>query len=386
VGRPNDRARRQEVEIMGIRGIERIVDGDGHVLEDEAAIKQYLPREWQSNTTTRTFGVFPHLDHLHHVLARNPPGAFEDPSPAGWVRFLDELGIDAAVLYPTAALSFGKMIDVDLAIGTARAYNDWLHATYLQRDPRLKGVALLPLQDPDAAVIELRRAVTEQGMVGGLLPSTGLKSHLGDKLYWPVYAEADRLGCGLAVHGGAHSGLGFDHLNVFAAIHALGHPFGIAIVFASLVINGIFDKFPNVRFGFLEGGVGWFLLALERLEGSYKAFTPYDPRGEFLRLEPGESVADYIIRHVKAGRIYVGVEGEEPALAYAVKAVGPEAFVFSSDFPHEVNIDTCRHEVEEVLENDALSADDKRAIFYRNAERLYGLAGASQPSAPAGAR
>src|SRR5581483_4454935 len=185
--------------------------------------------------------------------------------------------------------------------------------------------------------------------------STGLKSHLGDKLYWPVYAEADRLGCGLAVHGGAHSGLGFDHLNVFAAIHALGHPFGIAIVFASLVINGIFDKFPNVRFGFLEGGVGWFLLALERLEGSYKAFTPYDPRGEFLRLEPGESVADYIIRHVKAGRIYVGVEGEEPALAYAVKAVGPEAFVFSSDFPHEVNIDTCRHEVEEVLENDALS-------------------------------
>ena len=103
-------------------------------------------------------------------------------------------------------------------------------------------MALLPLQDPDAAVTELRRAVTEQGMVGGLLPSTGLKSHLGDKLYWPVYAEADRLGCGLAVHGGAHSGLGFDHLNVFAAIHALGHPFGIAIVFASLVINGIFDS------------------------------------------------------------------------------------------------------------------------------------------------
>jgi predicted TIM-barrel fold metal-dependent hydrolase len=365
---------------MATGGIERIVDADGHVLEDKEAIKRYLPAGWQGNTTTRTFGVFPHLDHLHHVLARNPPGAFEDPSPEGWVRFLDGLGLDAAVLYPTDGLVFGKMVDVDLAIGTARAYNDWLHATYLQRDPRLKGIALIPLQEPEAAVAELRRAVTELGMVGALLPSTGLPTHLGDKLYWPVYAEADRLGCCLSVHGGAHSGLGFDHLNVFAAIHALGHPFGITIAFASLVINGICDRFPNARFAFLEGGVGWFIMALERLEGSYKAFTPYDPRGEYLRLEPGETVADYVRRHVRAGRIYVGVEGGEPALAYAVQTLGPEAFVYSSDFPHEVNLDTCRHEMDEVLENAALSLDDKRAIFYRNAERLYALAPAAAPT------
>jgi len=149
------------------------------------------------------------------------------------------------------------------------------------------------------------------------------------------------------------------------------------------VINGIFEKFPNARFGFLEGGVGWFLMALERLEGSYKAFTPYDPRAELLRLEPGESVAAYVLRHVKAGRIFVGVEGGEPALAYAVKTLGPEAFVFSSDFPHEVNVATCRHEIEEVLENAELSLEDKRAIFYRNAERLYGLAPAAEPAAPA---
>ncbi len=371
---------------MALRGIERIIDADGHVLEDKEAIKKYLPPEWQDNTTTRTLGVFPHLDHMHHVLAHNPPGAFRDYGPDGWVRFLDALGLDAAVLYPTDALAFGKMIDADLAIGTARAYNDWLYDTYLRRDPRLKGIGLLPLQEPDAAVAELRRIVADLGMVGGLLPSTGLKSHLGDKLYWPVYAEADRLGCCLSVHGGAHSGLGFDHLNVFAAIHALGHPFGITIAFASMVINGIFERFPRARFGFLEGGVSWFLLALERLTGSYGAFTPYDPRGEFLQLEAGESVADYVVRHVKAGRIFVGVEGDEPVLAYAVKAVGPEPFVFSSDFPHEVNIETCQHEVEEILDNPELSEADKRAIFYQNAQRLYGLARPAEPSAASGAR
>ena len=366
---------------MAVHGMERIIDGDGHVIEDIEGIKAYLPGEWQANTTTRTQGVFPRLDHMHNSLDTNPPGAFINPGPDGWVRFLDELGLDAAVLYPTAGLAFGKMIDIDLAVGTARAYNDWLYEAYLKRDERLKGIALIPLQDPEAAVAELRRAVEQQGMVGALLPSTGLKSHLGDKMYWPVYTEAERLGCCLAVHGGAHSGLGFDHMNVFAATHALGHPFGIAIVFASMVINGIFDRFPNARYGFMEGGVGWFLMALERLEGSYRAFTPHYPK---LALEPGESPADYAMRHVKAGRLFVGVEGEEPDLGHAVRSRGAEAFVFSSDFPHEVNIETCKHEVEEVLENDELDAAAKRAIFYENAERFYGLAAPSPAAAGEG--
>ena len=348
----------------------RMIDGDGHVLEDIEAIKRYLPEAWGANTTTRTQGVFPRLDHMHNSLSINPPGAFQNPGPDGWVRFLDELRFEAAVLYPTAGLAFGKMLDLELTVATARAYNDWLHEAYLQRDARLRGIGLIPFQDPQAAVAELRRIVTEYGMAGALIPSTGLKSHLGDAIYWPIYAEADRLGCALAVHGGAHSGLGFDHLNDFAAIHALGHPLGIAIVFASIAINGIFDRFPNARFGFMEGGVAWFLMALERLEGSYNAFTPYYPK---IDLRPRESVSSYVMRHVQDGRIFVGVEGEEPELAHAVRRLGPEAFVFSSDFPHEVNVETCKHEVEEVLENDALSDAAKRKIFYENAVRFYGL-------------
>jgi predicted TIM-barrel fold metal-dependent hydrolase len=348
----------------------RIIDGDGHIFEDEEAIKRYLPAAWHANTTTRTMGVFPQLDHLHNSLHVTPPGAFQNPGVEGWVRFLDELHLDAAVLYPTAGLSFGKLTDVELAATTARAYNNWLHDVYLKRDARFKGVGLIPFQDPEAAVAELRRIVTEHGMVGALVPSTGLKTHLGDTSYWPIYAEADRLGCALAVHGGAHSGLGFDQLNVFAAIHALGHPMGIAIVFASMALNGVFDRFPNVRFGFMEGGVSWFLMALERLESSYNAFTPYLSK---LALERDESVSDYLIRHTKAGRIFVGVEGEEPELAYAVQRLGPEAFVFSTDFPHEVNTESCKHEVEEILTNGALDERAKRAIFSDNAARFYGL-------------
>jgi len=61
-------------------------------------------------------------------------------------------------------------------------------------------------------------------------------------------------------------------------------------------------------------------------------------------------------------------------LAQAVKAVGAEPFVFSSDFPHEVNADSCREEVDELLANNALTEQDLEAILSRNAERLYGLA------------
>jgi predicted TIM-barrel fold metal-dependent hydrolase len=53
--------------------------------------------------------------------------------------------------------------------------------------------------------------------------------------------------------------------------------------------------------------------------------------------------------------------------------VGNKPFIFSSDFPHEVNNDTCKEELEELAENKRLTAEDKDAVRYRNAERFYGL-------------
>jgi predicted TIM-barrel fold metal-dependent hydrolase len=47
--------------------------------------------------------------------------------------------------------------------------------------------------------------------------------------------------------------------------------------------------------------------------------------------------------------------------------------MFSSDFPHEVNNDYCKHEIEEIVENEHLTDDDKHAVLHRNAERFYDL-------------
>jgi hypothetical protein len=116
-------------------------------------------------------------------------------------------------------------------------------------------------------------------------------------------------------------------------------------------------------------------MALERFNGSYGAFTPFDPRGELLKLPDGMDVGDYMLSLCRQGRIRVGVEGDEPSLSYAVHVAGPEAFIFSSDFPHEVNLGSIRHEIEELIEVDELSPEEKEAILWKNSMEFYNLAG-----------
>jgi predicted TIM-barrel fold metal-dependent hydrolase len=152
----------------------------------------------------------------------------------------------------------------------------------------------------------------------------------------------------------------------------LGHPFGIMTSFASLLFNGIFDRCPNVRFAFMESGVAWVDLVIERLSGSSGAFKPWNLSSEHFQLTGGK-LRNYIIDLFRSGRAYVGIEGDEHGLINGIRTIGAQAMVFSSDFPHEVNAETCLHEVEELLENDGVSDDDKHAILYENSLRLYKL-------------
>ena len=352
----------------------RIIDGDGHIFEDSEGIRSFLPPEWKEASIGNMFGYWPPFgSHLFFALNKVPEGAFKDPGFDGWIEFLDTQGFDATVLYPSAFLHFGRIPDLNLALGVAKAYNNWLHQAYLSRDSRFKGMAMIPLQDPKAAALELRRAVTELGMCGAMLTGVGHKGELGTQEFWPVYEEADRLGCSLALHAGTHAGLGLDHMNIFAGSNALGHPLAVSIGFTSMLLNGVFDKFPNARYAFLEAGVGWFLMTIERTTRSFGAFPPLDPDKQYLQLPEGETVADYVRRHAKEGRIVVGVEGGEPDLAHAVRSMGKEAYMYSSDYPHEATKETIGEEIGELLSNEELTEDDRDAILYRNAERFYGF-------------
>ena len=232
-----------------------IIDADGHVNDGagQAEIAKYMP------AGNRSSQVFPTLDHLHFHYLRpeaNRSG-LENPGPDEWVRFLDETGISCSVLYPTFGLAVGRFVSEHWAIAACRAYNNWLHEKFTSKNSRLKGMALIPIQDVEASVAELRRAVKELGMLGGMLPSNGegIKDHLGARLYWPLYEEAEKLGCALAVHVGSLNHLGMDGFSTYYPVHALGHPFGIAIQAAGLLAHGIFEKFPKLRVAFSRGRI-----------------------------------------------------------------------------------------------------------------------------------
>jgi predicted TIM-barrel fold metal-dependent hydrolase len=356
----------------------RIIDGDGHVAEDSAAIIAYMPEAYREKARVQPFSPFPPFDHLHAAhLVDMPAGAFNRKiGPKEWLAFLDEVGVEATVLYPTAGVASSNIVNPDWALDATMAYNNWLHDTYLNYSSRFQGLALLPqaVLNAETAAQELRRAVTGLRMCGAVIPSNSLHAPpLGAPVYFPIYEAANELGCCVAIHGGVHGSMAMDGLDPYAAVHAIGHPLGQMIALASIIFNGILEKFPRIRFGFLEGGVAWLLFCLERFDRSYETHVMRDLRGSYLKLQPGEKISGYIVRHIKSRRIFVGCEGGEPLLATAVKMVGSEPFMYSTDFPHEVNAETCKKELAELIENATLSEADKDAILCRNAEAFYGI-------------
>src|SRR5262245_15912068 len=178
----------------------KIIDGDGHIFEDSEAIARHFP--YSSAGARLRSGVFPLNSHIQYSLTRTPPGAFAtnsegrfvNPGPEGWMKFLDGVGIETTILFPTAGQRIGRIVDRDYACGAARAYNDWLAETYLRRDRRFKGVALLPMHDADAALAELHHAFAELGMAAVLFPATGVHLNPGAKPNWPVLAAAAAFG------------------------------------------------------------------------------------------------------------------------------------------------------------------------------------------------
>ncbi len=337
----------------------RYVDADGHVMENMDEISEFLEGPFRDGRGA----ALPSLDRFHTpTLSRGPrqPGTFDRSIDAPrWVEFLDKANLDYTVLYPTTGLAFGQIAFPDWADAYAKAYNNWLSEKYLKFNPRLKGAALIPMQDVPAAVQELRRAVNELGMVAAMIPSNGLTRHVSHKEYWPIYEEAQKLGCALAVHGGSYGNLGFDTLSVFPATRALGMPFPLAIAMTGFIVDGVFDAFPNLRLGFLEGGTAWIPLVIDRLERE--------------RMYSGLAIDKPVVEYFRSPRVFIGCEGNEEALAYAVQRVGPQAFMFASDFPHEISMDNCMEEIDEILERTDLGEDDKAAILGQNARSFYGV-------------
>ena len=172
----------------------KLIDADGHVRETDEQIMQYMPEDYRSRREALLyFPLVPHHGwHRSDSQMDSRPLDFRVPDCREWLSKLDEGEIELVVLFPTRFMHIGQVGHPPYAVDLCRAYNDFLYDQFLSRDKRLRGLALLPLQDVSAAVKELRRTVENGCMVGGILPAEGLLLSLGHPQYFLIFEEADR--------------------------------------------------------------------------------------------------------------------------------------------------------------------------------------------------
>ena len=338
-----------------------IIDADGHVLEKDRELHDYLEGRYGKAPRFETYSYFPSLDGWNRgsgVPGKDP----ETPAPR-WLEFIDELGVQTTVLYPTGGLSLGLIQNPEWACVLARAYNSWVSDRFIKQSPRLQAVALLPVHEPIEAAKELERA-QQLGLVAGLLPAvTVLNKGYGHIDFDPIYEAAEKLDMPLTVHGAPSRGMGFDFFNKFLQVHTLEHPFAILIQFTNMIFEGTFERFPRLRVAYLEAGSGWLPYMMDRMDEEFE--KPYRFQAPLLKKKPSE--------YIRSGQVWTTCEVEEQALPRVLKQFNPRCVMWPSDYPHERLPDMFKRDIPEFLERRDLTDDVKKAILHDNPIDFYRL-------------
>jgi len=338
-----------------------IIDADGHVMEKDSELHEFLEGRYRGMPRFETYSFFPSLDGWNRGFS--VPGKDAEVPASRWLEFLDELGVEMTVLYPTGGLAFGLIQNPEWACALARAYNNWACEKFTRQSRRLKAVALLPVHEPVEAAKELRRA-KELGLVAGLLPAiTVLHKGYGHRDFDPIYQEAERLDMPLAVHGAPSRGLGFDFFDKFIQVHTLEHPFAILIQFTNMIFEGIFERFPKLRVAFLEAGSGWLPYMMDRMDEEFE--KPYRFQAPLLKKKPSE--------YIRSGQVWTTCEVEEKALPQVLRQFNPRCVMWPSDYPHERLPEMFKHDIPQFLARTDISEEEKRLILYENPKEFYRL-------------
>jgi predicted TIM-barrel fold metal-dependent hydrolase len=330
-----------------------IVDADAHVRDSEPELRRFLPPNFAARKL-----LFPKDGHDRDL------GGFLGKREVDARVMLEDLsveGIDLAILYPTNGLAIGEVRDPQYAVALSRAYNDWLHE-YCATDPqRLRGVALLPLQDVTAACRELERAVTQLGMVAAMFPTyfRYAPRSVGDPAFDAFYAQCERLGVPVAFHatGGERGEVRFE---TFLGLHLFSHVPEQMISLTNVVLAGVLEKFPRLTVGFMEAGCGWVPFWMQHMDEEYEKRQSEAP---LLQMPPSE--------YIRSGRVFFGCEPEERLLSLAAEWVGAGQLLYASDYPHWDS--DWPHSVAALRERSDVREELKTAVLGENALRFYRL-------------
>jgi hypothetical protein len=240
---------------------------------------------------------------------------------------LDPWGID----YGIVNCSYGvpTIHNDDWAAAMAQAVNDWQRAEWLDREPRLRGSIVVPLQNAELAAKEIDRLGDDPRFVQIQLPARS-ESPLGKRRYWPMYEAAARHDLAIAIYAGGSTGnpitsAGWptyyleDYVDMAQAFQAQ---------VLSLVSEGVFAKFPRLHAVLIESGFTWLPSVMWRFDKNWKGLRREVP---WVDRPPSQIIQE----HLRLTLQPIDAPSDPIQTRQAIEHLGSDdMLLFSTDFPH----------------------------------------------------
>jgi predicted TIM-barrel fold metal-dependent hydrolase len=248
------------------------------------------------------------------------------------IDLLDRYNLGAAILIGGNILGLGGFADGDLPTAFASAYNRWLDEVWLQHDPRYLGSILVAPHDAAKAVAEIERWGDNPRMVQVYIPDRqGLP--LGKRHFYPIYEAATHYKLPIATHpGGASAGFngsmvaGGDPSYYFDFHSSLSQVAQTHVI--TLVTEGVFERFPTIRFVLTESGFAWMPHLMWRMDNNWKALRRDVP---WLKRLPSE----YLLEHLRVTTQPLYEPADRRHLGMLLELMHADrTLMFSTDYPH----------------------------------------------------
>ena len=279
-------------------------------------------------------------------------------------KALEVEGVDVMVIYGPEYDMWLDGIDPELQAAMARAYNRWGAEMREISGGKVLTSGPVPLKDVGRAVEEIQYAYDELGVrCFWARPNQFNHRNLGDRYYDPVYELLEELDCAFATH--EYMGLnattaGSDRFTTFTEWHTVVHAHEAQYASLSMIVNGVFERYPKLRCAYMEAGCGWLPSWLHRIDEHLELAGAQ----EFPDLSM--SATDYFRRNC-----WISTECDDPFVADVIRWLGDDHIVFETDFPHpDSKYPHATDHFFDLLPSE-ISEESKRKILWDNAVDLY---------------
>lgn len=348
-----------------------IIDCDFHPKITHEQLKPFLSNQWWSYL--QTFGnrnrhgyakgyAYPKMTPQAARRDSWPPTGGLPASDLDFVReqHLDPYGIATAIMNPLSPTGQGDQ-NVELSIAMASAANDAQLANWCDRDPRLKASVVVPYEDGAASAAEIgKRSGDRRFSQVFMLSRTGEAQ--GRKRYWPIYEAAVEANLPIGIHAFGYSGwpMTASGYPSFYIEEMTEHATAAQVTVTSLIMEGVFERLPDLKVVLIECGFGWLPALGWRLDKHWKRLKDEVPH---LKMAPSE----YIKKHFWVTTQPMEETETPEHLQDVMNWIGMERIMFSSDYPHWDFDDPF------VSLPPFLTEPQRRAICAGNARALYKL-------------